>query len=194
MNTTFILRGTKITVMGFMLLMTACSPLVVSQPTVTAEALGSINGWVWHDECVIFDGAGGSPDNLNPGCIEDAGGVHADGLKTANEQSIGGLKVSLGLGACPATGLAETTTIVTDLSYSFTGLSAGTYCVSIDPLQEQNKQFLLPGNWTYPSLTYDGPASTTVVLKAGENIFDINFGWDYQFLPESAQPIPSPAP
>jgi hypothetical protein len=75
------------------------------------------------------------------------------------------------------------TTVATDLSYSFNGLSAGTYCVSIDPLQEQNKPILLPGNWTYPSLTFDGPASTTVELQAGENKFDVNFGWDYQFLP-----------
>jgi hypothetical protein len=193
MNAKTILRGIKIT-MILMLLITACSPLAVVQPTATTQALGSINGWVWHDQCVIFEGEGGSPDNLNPGCIEDAGGVHADGVKTANELPIGGVKISLGLGACPSTGLAETTTVATDLSYSFTGLSAGTYCVSIDPLQEQNKAPLLPGNWTYPSLTYDGPASTTIMLKAGENKFDVNFGWDYQFLPEAVQPTSSPAP
>ena len=177
---------TKVAIMSFMAWLTACSPLVVS-PTGTPEPLGSINGWVWHDECAIFDGVGGSPDNLNPGCIEDAGGVHADGLKTANEVPIGGVRVALGLGACPSDGLAEMTTSATDLSYSFTGLQAGTYCVSIDHLQEQNLPILLPGNWTSPSLTYDGPVITTVVLKAGENKFDVNFGWDYQFLPAVAQ-------
>jgi hypothetical protein len=193
MNTTFILSGTKITVMGFMLLMTACSPIVAIQPTATPEALGSINGWVWHDECVIFEGEGGSPDNLNPGCIEDAGGVHADGRKTDNEQPIGGLKVSLGSGACPSSGLAETTTVATDLSYSFSGLGAGTYCVSIDPSQEPNPAVLLPGKWTYPAVIY-GTASTTIVLKEGENKFDVNFGWDYEFLPANAQPTASSAP
>ena len=172
----------KAAILSLMILVTACSPLA-GPPTRVPEARGSINGWLWHDECVIFEGEGGSPDNLNPGCIEDAGGVHADGLKTDNESPIGGVKVFLGQGACPSTGLAEMTTIATDLSYSFIGLGAGTYCVSIDPLLEQNRSILLPGNWTYPSLTYDGPAATTVVLGAGENKFDVNFGWDYQFLP-----------
>ena len=179
MHAKLIVRITKVMVVGFMILMTACSSL---QPTATPAALGSINGWVWHDECVIFEGQGGSPDNLNPGCIEDAGGVHADGLKTANEKPIGSVRVSLGLGACPSIGLAEMTTIITDLSYSFTDLNAGTYCVSIDPSHEQNSPILLPGNWTYPALIY-GPASMTIVLKDGEHKFDVNFGWDYDFLP-----------
>jgi len=119
--------------------------------------------------------------------------VHADGLKTSNEQPIGGVKVSLGVGACPSIGLAETTTIVTDLSYSFTDLSAGIYCISIDPTQEPNTSILLSGNWTYPALTY-GPASMTIALKVGENKFDVNFGWDFQFLPTAAQPTSTSAP
>lgn len=208
MNAKSVLRIIKVMIMSFLLLMTACSPLVVVpptsgeslptalptlQPTATAEALGSINGWVWHDECAIFESAEDSPNNLNAGCVGGAGGVHADGLKTSNEQLIGGVKVSLGSGACPSTGLVETTTIVTDLSYSFTDLSAGTYCISIDPTREPNTSILLPGNWTYPTLTY-GPASMTIALKAGENKFDVNFGWDYQFLPAIAQPTASSAP
>ena len=212
MNINSILKIMKVPLMGFLLLMAACSPLVgvsptngeslptvlptlvsTLAPTATSVALGSINGWVWHDECVIFEGEGGSPDNLNPGCIEDAGGVHADGLKTANEQPIGGVKVTLGLGACPSIGLAEMTTLVTDLSYSFTGLSAGTYCVSIDPTQGSNDQILLPGNWTYPAVIY-GPASMTIVLKDGENKFDVNFGWDYEFLPANEQPTATSVP
>jgi hypothetical protein len=213
MNKKSINRITGYIILGLLVLSAACSPLVVIvqptsialsptmsstalpsptlQPTTTLAALSSINGWVWHDECVIFEGEGGSPSNLNPGCIEDAGGVHADGLMTANELPLEGIKVSLGSGACPSTGLAEMTTIATDLSYSFSGLRAGTYCVSIDPAQEQNAPLLLPGNWTYPSLTY-GVAGTTVELKAGENKFDVNFGWDYQFLPAIEQPAGTP--
>jgi hypothetical protein len=186
MNAKAIPTLTRTAILSLLVLMTACSPLV-APPTSTPEPTGSINGWVWHDECAIFEGEGGSPDNLNPGCIEDAGGVHADGLKTDNEAPIGGVKVSLGQGACPSTGLAEMTSVATDLSFSFSGLRPGIYCVSIDPMQEPNSSLLLPGNWTYPSLSYDGPAGTTVVLKAGENKFDVNFGWDYQFLPEAVQ-------
>lgn len=157
------------------------TPPTTPDATPAGYALASINGWVWHDECAV-GGEGGSPANLNAGCIEDAGRVHADGLKAGNELPIGGVKVLLGMGAYPSIGLAETTTLATDLPYSFTGLSAGTYCVSIDPTQEQNVPLLLPGNWTYPTLTY-GVVGATVVLKAGENKFDVNFGWDYQFLP-----------
>ena len=130
MNANSAPRIMKAMIMGLIVLMTACSPLAVPsasgessptalptlQPTATPVELGSISGWVWHDECVIFEGEGGSPDNLNPGCIEDAGGVHADGLKTADEQPIRGVRVSLGVGACPSIGLAEVITVATDLS------------------------------------------------------------------------------
>jgi hypothetical protein len=124
--------------------------------------------------------------------VTDAsGGYHADGAQQINEPLIGGVKIRLGSGACPSSGLMETTTITTDLSYSFTGLNAGTYCVSIDPLQEPNASILLPGGWTYPQVA-DGPMSTTITLKAGENRFDVNFGWDYQLLPAATAPPPSP--
>jgi hypothetical protein len=88
--------------------------------------------------------------------------------------------VKLGEGACPSTGLAEMATLATDLSYSFTGLRVGAYCVSIDPQQEPNFTLLRPGLWTYPDVT-EGLIGTTVTLQPGENKFDVNFGWDHQF-------------
>jgi hypothetical protein len=144
------------------------------------QALGSINGWVWHDVC-----ANGS---ANPGvnCVQAGNSYRGDGLMENDEPPIGGVKVTLGMGACPSTGLKETATIATDLSYSFVGLEAGIYCVSIDPQTETNSGILLPGSWTYPSLA-DGTVGSTVTLGAGENKFDVNFGWDYQFLPPVSQ-------
>ncbi len=158
-----------------------------SQPT-TADAtpagfaLGSINGWVWHDLCAV-SGEGG-PVRPGAGCVQDTrSGYRANGQMEPGEPPIGGVQVRLSAGACPSAAfIAETTTIITDLSYSFTGLNAGTYCVSIDPLQASNASILLPGGWTYP-FAADGPISATVTLKAGENKFNVNFGWDYQFLP-----------
>jgi hypothetical protein len=90
--------------------------------------------------------------------------------------------VTLGEGECPSTGLAEVSTITSDLSYSFSGLKAGTYCVSIDPQREPNFSILRPGVWTYPTISQD-VISTTVTLAAGEYKGMVNFGWDYQFQP-----------
>jgi len=153
---------------------------VVFTLPVPSQALGSINGWVWHDMCA----SGSSDPGVN--CVQSSNTYRGDGLMENGEPPIDGVKITLGMGACPSTGLQETTTIATDLSYSFIGLEAGTYCVSIDPLIEPNEKILLPGSWTYPSIT-DGVIGSTVTLGTGENKFDINFGWDYQFLPPVSQ-------
>ena len=107
---------------------------------------------------------------------------HADGVLATDEPLIEGVVVTLGEGACPSTGLAESSTIITDLSYSFSSLKAGTYCVSIDPQREPNFSILRPGVWTYP-LVSQGVISTTVTVAAGEYKGMVNFGWDYQFRP-----------
>ena len=164
-------------------------PAIRQTPTASAPsaappagAPASINGWVWHDLCAV-SGEGSGPVRPSAGCIQTGDLYRADGVMAGDEPAIGGVEVQLGQGECPASStLTSTTTITTDLSYSFTGLEPGTYCVAIDPLQEPNPAILLPGSWTYPALV-DGPISTTVVLRSGENQFDVNFGWDYQFLP-----------
>jgi len=147
---------------------------------IPTQALGSINGWVWHDLC--------ASESSNPGanCVQAGSSYRGDGLMESDESPIDGVKVTLGAGACPSTGLQETRTIATDLSYSFTSLQAGAYCVSIDPQDEANASILLPGSWTYPSVV-DGIVGSTITLGTGENKFDVNFGWDYQFPPSVFQ-------
>ena len=90
----------------------------------------------------------------------------------------------MGAGPCLAIGLAEAETLATDLSYSFTGLKPGTYCVSIDPLVEPSLSKLQNGSWTYPDRA-GGTIQTTVNVAPGENKFDVNFGWDYIDLPST---------
>ena len=171
--------------------MTACVPVtgVAGSPgtdsastdaTPAGYAPGSINGCVWHDLCAVSSEGGSIKPSA--GCVQAGLAYRANAVLDTDEPPIGGVKVTLGAGVCPSSGLNETTTITTDLSYSFVGLNAGTYCVSIDPSQEPNAPKLQPGSWTYPA-TGDGPISTTISLKAGENKFDVNFGWDYRFLP-----------
>jgi len=144
------------------------------------QALGSVNGWVWDDECE------NESANSGANCVQVDNSYRGDGLMETDEPPIEGVKVTLGMGACPSTGLKETTTIATDISYSFLGLDAGTYCVSIDPRIEPNAKILLPGRWTYPSAANDAVGST-ITLGDGENKFDVNFGWDYQSLPSVPQ-------
>jgi len=153
----------------------------------TQEDPGSamISGWVWHDQC--DSGKDGQPPPLSAmvGCVfgETAiGPYHANGVQDLADPLIEGVVVSLGEGECPSTGLAEQSTIVTDLSYSFTSLKAGTYCVSIDPQREPNYSILTPGVWTFP-VTTQGVISSTVRVTNGEYKGMVNFGWDYQFQP-----------
>jgi hypothetical protein len=164
-----------------------CPPESDTEADQTQEDPGSgmISGWVWHDLC--DSGQDGEPaiTRTPEGCVEDVSDLdnyHADGLMAINEPLIEGVVVTLGEGICPSTGMAEISTIITDLSYSFSSLKAGSYCVSIDPQREPNFSILQPGEWTYPAVE-QGVISTTVTLYPGEYRGMVNFGWDYQFQP-----------
>jgi hypothetical protein len=144
-----------------------------------------ISGWVWHDLCESGKDGEPAPATTPEGCVQEEsplGNFHADGALSNTEPLIEGVVVTLGKGACPSTGLAETSTIITDLSYSFSGLKAGIYCVSIDPQREPNFSILRPGVWTFPE-TNQEIISVTVNLTSGEYKGMVNFGWDYQFQP-----------
>jgi inhibitor of cysteine peptidase len=153
-------------------------------PTAVAESGATITGLVWHDLCSISGGAGEAAAVPSAGCVAlDEGGYAANGLVEDDEPGLGGVTVGLGSGRCPA---AETETVVTDDDgvYRFTGLEAGTYCVSVDALSNANSSLLIPGDWTAPEsdagvgLTY-----ATVAVDEDQTAEEINFGWDYQFLP-----------
>ena len=149
------------------------------------SASAMISGWVWNDQCDSGKDGQPAPATTPAGCVEEdspLGPYHANGELSTDESLIEGVVVALGEGECPSTGLAEYSTIVTDLSYSFSGLKSGTYCVSIDPQREPNFSILRPGVWTYPAITQD-VISTTVTLAEGEYKGMVNFGWDFQFQP-----------
>ncbi len=143
---------------------------------------GSINGWVWQDLCNPGGDEASETAVSDAGCIDSATVLdahHANGILEAHEPPLAGVVVRLGVGACPSTGLAEITTIATDLSYTFSELPANTYCVSIDPSEKPNASLLNQGSWTFPEVT-GGTIGRTLSLAAGQNLFDINFGWDFQ--------------
>ena len=152
-----------------------------NNPAAAAGENGTINGRIWHDLCAV---TGGEGEEAVPseGCVAlTAGGFTGNGLLDVGEPGLEGVRVSLGEGACPAVGLG---TAVTDVAgnFTFAELTPGTYCVSIDPLDEQNQEILPPGSWTFPEVDL---GQVTIELTAGSEENDVNFGWDYQFLPLS---------
>jgi len=169
---------------------TPASPVVASTPTQEViPASASISGRVWHDICAVAGGEGGTLARPSAGCVPDGhGGYWANGLLDTAEPGIGGVLVQLGAGPCPAAGLASTTSD-TSGAFAFTGLRAGTYCVAVDALMAQNVT-LLPGSWTFPVVNNGSSvAGYTINLLADERRPDVNFGWDYQFLPQP-EPVP----
>ena len=113
------------------------TPLPTHTPTV---ALGSISGYVYDDWQPPLD------------------------TRTAGEPGIGGATIRLGRGSCPSTG-EGTRTSGADGGFIFTGLTAGTYCITVQ----------LPsgcGEWL-PT----GATSRTVTIAAGEAGSAGNFGF-----------------
>ena len=157
-------------------------------PTPTAIApdadTGGIEGTVWHDLCAVSGGDGDEPLVPSDGCVAlEQSAYQANGILEADEPGIAGIVVNLGEGACPASGLGSATTDDAG-DYAFADLEPGTYCVSIDALADDNASVLVPGVWTAPEAEEEGTANTEVTVAAGDVAADVNFGWDYESLPE----------
>lgn len=153
-------------------------------PTGAADT-GSISGRVWHDLCAISGGEGGEQAVPSDGCVAtDDDSFEANGVLEADEPGIEGVTVMLGEGACPTDGLAEATTDANG-NFTFDDLDPGTYCVTVDALLDGNESILIPGGWTAPEGGDEsGFATATVEVSADSPSDDVDFGWDYQFLPE----------
>jgi hypothetical protein len=149
----------------------------------------SISGKVWHDECAV---PYGNPTSTPPGCIAFLGGGYgADGIYDPSEPGIEGVKLFLysGFAGCPGNTMAPAGVVYTDANgdYTIPGLTEGTWCVVADQSLIPNDTILIPGNWTYP-VRNAAPAWTEVVVGPAEDAVDVNFGWDYQYLPEPLIP------
>lgn len=150
----------------------------------------SIAGTVWHDECAV-PYASGSP--APEGCVDLPGGaMGADGIFEPGEPGLEGVTVHLGAGDCPAVSVASAITDE-DGQYIFPDLRMGHYCVSVNALEDGNDLILIPGDWTFPESDSE-PISSAVMLIPAEALTDVNFGWDYQFLPPPEGPTPTPTP
>ena len=164
-------------------------------PVVSGK--GGIAGRIWHDHCATPDQGVPTPSIPPEGCVtsDESGVLRGNGRLDQGEESIPGVELSLGEGACPSFGLATTVTGA-DGIYLFAGLEPGTYCVMVDPNNGANASRLLPGRWTYPQVSDDiGAISQEVTIEEGELRSDVSFAWDFQFAPEYIPPTePSPLP
>jgi uncharacterized protein YraI len=136
---------------------------------------GSISGWLWDDYCLTNEDG----DALDGNCVADGNGdFHGDGMIQPGEGYIPGVTILLQAGSCTNND-AQAVLAVTDASgrYIFGNLAPGAYCVSMNAAEYGNGPRLLPGDWTFPSrsIWYQ-----EITLRAGENAYPVNFGWDYQ--------------
>ncbi len=136
-----------------------------------------------------YEFTGGGPSQSDPsvltGFVFDD--LNADGVKDPGESPFAGVKLVLGDGPCTFGGLSQTNYSASDGSFQFNLLppSAGTYCISIDPLNPPNDTILIPGGFTVPI-----GGKFEITLTEGEDISDILFGWDFQFSGLDLQPNP----
>jgi hypothetical protein len=144
--------------------------------TATAEPANStVSGRVWHDLCSSSGDQEAVPAD---GCVLANGSFQANGL-LEDEPGIEGVRVHIGEGQCPSEGIAIAVTNA-EGDYNVSDLASGTYCLSVNATEVQNQDVLLPGRWTAPE---NGIAESTITLGEGDAPQDVNFGWDYQFLP-----------
>jgi len=146
----------------------------------------SISGRVWHDLCTVT-GSEESDEETPEGCLvaPETSLYVADGTLDEDEPGIQGVTLALFPGECAATapGNALTTTTDSDGLYSFTGLVPGPYCVLLDTASEENTLALEEGVLTYPETEGATAASTAVELADGAERSDVDFGYDFRFLP-----------
>jgi CSLREA domain-containing protein len=152
---------------------------------------GMISGKVWHDLCAVPDGP--IPATPPPGCSPVSPYNTANGTLDPGEPGIPGVTLRLKAGTCAAGSDLTVATTDSNGDYSFSGLAAGTYCVSVDALGDGNDLVLIPGGWTYPT-TGSAVTQAEITLADAETHPGANFGWDYQFLPAWSGPADTPVP
>jgi hypothetical protein len=159
----------------------SCNLAGIGTSNEPTQAPGSIKGTLWHDICKFSGGEAGQPIVLGQGCVQWGTAVEEFGpnqLKDDFESGWSGVTLHLGSGACPSTGLATTITNASG-EYQFTGLSAGTYCVSYSNLTDGNDTILIPGGPTFPTREDDGFFAAINLSAAEEKIVDFGYAWQF---------------
>lgn len=145
----------------------AAAPTAGLATAYAANGNAVIAGRIWFDRC--HAGAAHCVPLRN-------GHGHGDGITQDDETGVGAVALTL-TARCDGEPIARTTTDA-DGRFTFTGLPAGTYCVTVDPRDPTNAA-LAAGRWTAPlSERPDAPASRLVPLSADGVVNDVDFGRD----------------
>jgi hypothetical protein len=145
-----------------------------------------ISGIVWHDLC---SQTGTAVDTAaeEEGCVPAPDGetLQADGILGEGEPGIPGVKVQLLAGDCTSAAPGDEIFATTDESgtYRFENVTPDTYCIFLDTADEENIAVLEEGILTYPTNNGVATNSVTVTLDEGAALTDMNFGYDFRFLP-----------
>ncbi len=112
---------------------------------------------------------------------------NADGILDIGEPGFSGVELLLESGPCLAPVSAVSELTASDGSYEFEIMppTAGTYCLSINPLTPPNDTILIPGGFTVPP-----GGEIEITLTEGEDLSDLLFGWDFQFAGSDIAPNP----
>ncbi len=145
-----------------------------------------ISGFVWHDLCAQT-GAATDSATEEAGCVPAPAGdtLQANGQMDEGEPGIPGVSVHLLAGDCTAATEGDEVIVITDESgaFRFEDITPDTYCVFLDTATEENLAVLEEGVLTFPLNNGVPTNSVTVTLDEGGALTDVNFGFDFQFLP-----------
>ncbi len=168
-------------------------PEDLAQPTAEAPVTDNstagtgIGGLVWHDLCGITGSAVVEGQTLPDGCVISADGetIIANGVLDAGEEGIPGVEVHMFAGDCTTAVPGEELIALTDDDgrFRFDDLEAGDFCVFIDVAEAQNVTVLEEGELTFPTSNGVVTNSVTVSLEAGVSQDNVDFGYDFAFLP-----------
>lgn len=145
-----------------------------------------ISGLIWHDVC-SQTGLAAEGVTLEEGCVVSAAGdtIQADGIRADDEPGIPGVSVRLLAGDCTTATEGDEVVAKTDESgaYRFADATPDTYCVFLDTADEENAAILEEGVLTFPVSNGVGTNSVTVTLDESAALADVDFGFDFSFLP-----------
>ncbi len=134
-----------------------------------------------------FSGGGAPPGDSSflSGLVFDDS--NANGIFEPGELGFTGVELVLESGPClaPVSSMSELSAPDGSFQFEILPPTAGTYCLSIDPLTPPNNTILIPGGFTVPP-----GGEIEITLTEGEDLSDILFGWDFQFAGSDLQPNP----
>ena len=166
------------------------------QTNYISDDAARINVRLYQEQCDQTGFYAGGVTSINPGCIHGEGSsyIQGNGIFDPYEGYMYNVKVNLGSGPCPSTGLDSKKFSFYEFFYV---TAPGTYCVSISKDQSVTPSFggspkdLNDGRWTDPSTT-GLVAERTVELGPGVQDVFLEFGWDeydnlilYYTIPEN---------